>query len=427
MDIWYGLYPPLICTLFAGSLLLVELDASELELVLGLVFWSIGVFKFGHSIQKYRRHLQLLTGSTKRRRAEMKDESIELQDMGEAGDEGDDGEVDQGCDPDEATDEDVPPNAWTAAKISEEGKIARTNLQEDEAKMRGLLPQDHGSGDQLVEYDTHGEHPAQLQQQPIIIHRSGRRVVVGGEREDEVECCLCCGCCGPVVGCCLACRAYYRAHKFVLQMSFITGLFTGVFGGLFGTGGPPIIVFFALLPGLTKADLRTTASFIDLTVFPFRLLFGILLGVMKSEEWLVYLGVAVGSLAGAVLGDLMHHVVPTDDVMLFLMCLVLASAAMLCSPANGTTFGWVALSLFVFVPIMVVLLFYLRWKVSTFFAPGQTPHCDSAGQQAAVVSKLSAPGDDLEAGAEKSRQRRPKASREQRQPSIEPPTRGHLT
>lgn len=89
-------------------------------------------------------------------------------------------------------------------------------------------------------------------------------------------------------------------------------------------------------------------------------------GVIIEEEWLIYLGVAVGCCFGMFIGDWLHDRLNYQVVILSLVSLVLASSAMLAEPGNGTTFGWVVLPLFVLMPFLLFYLIWLKWNLSTY-------------------------------------------------------------
>lgn len=124
------------------------------------------------------------------------------------------------------------------------------------------------------------------------------------------------------------------------------------------------MILYAFMPGLSKADIRTTTCFLNLTTFPFRVLFGILLGVVIPEEWLIYLLMMVGSVVGTYLGDRLHRKVSTQVVLGILMTLVLASSATLCRPGDGSEFGWIVLPFFALVPFLLLYMGWLYWRLA---------------------------------------------------------------
>lgn len=88
-DIWWGIYPALAGMLGLGNFILMEVDGSELKLVLGLMFFSVGAFKFGHMAYETSQKLELRRSHGRVRKGEMKMEAVELHNFAGSGDDTD--------------------------------------------------------------------------------------------------------------------------------------------------------------------------------------------------------------------------------------------------------------------------------------------------------------------------------------------------
>jgi hypothetical protein len=125
--------------------------------------------------------------------------------------------------------------------------------------------------------------------------------------------------------------------KATLAMLLFTGIFSGLLGGMFGTGGPPQMIAFALLK-VDKDVLRAVSVVygcfeLGMRIYSFTAGSG---NVFDPSEGLVYGLIIVAAWIGYALGTWYRMRVNTDIIITMLLCLVLASSAILLGALDST-------------------------------------------------------------------------------------------
>jgi hypothetical protein len=111
---------------------------------------------------------------------------------------------------------------------------------------------------------------------------------------------------------------------------FGTGVLSGLLGGLFGTGGPPQMIAFAVLK-VDKDIIRGVSMVYGLLECGMRvIMFTTSEGnVFSAAEWPIYVGIAVASWVGFVVGTWLRRYADTDMIIRMLLLLVFTSSAIL--------------------------------------------------------------------------------------------------
>lgn len=116
-------------------------------------------------------------------------------------------------------------------------------------------------------------------------------------------------------------------------LSAPTGLASGLLTGLFGTGGPPVIVFLKSYE-LEKSAFRATILWFFLLTGMVRGGMYLQAGVLAGDELRAALWLLPGSLAGAVLGSIVHHRI-SEKVFARVVSVLLVVLGMLLAVTGG--------------------------------------------------------------------------------------------
>ena len=122
------------------------------------------------------------------------------------------------------------------------------------------------------------------------------------------------------------------------QGALLAGSIAGFLGGCFGTNGPPIMLFFSVIP-ITKGQIRGTFAWNTIFLEIPKAVTLLAFGVFRADQWPIYLLMPPLTIFGTWLGGLAHHQVDVNVVMMVLQGLILLSTVALCDAFDGSTFS----------------------------------------------------------------------------------------
>jgi uncharacterized membrane protein YfcA len=141
------------------------------------------------------------------------------------------------------------------------------------------------------------------------------------------------------------------------QWALLAGSAAGFLGGCFGTNGPPIMLFFSVIP-ISKGEIRGTFAWNTIFLEVPKAITLLAFGIFRADQWPIYLLMPPLSIFGTWLGGLAHHQVDVNVVMMVLQGLILLSTVALCDAFDGSVFGDFMLAIY-FAIAMVIGAFVL--------------------------------------------------------------------
>lgn len=143
------------------------------------------------------------------------------------------------------------------------------------------------------------------------------------------------------------------SHQRQFQAALGVGAVAGFLGGCFGTNGPPIMAFFSMIT-ITKGEIRGTFAWTSMILIVPELISLLVFNIFNSNDWLIYILLPPFTLFGTWLGNLAHHAVDVNVVMMILQFLVLLSTVALCGAFDGSPFALMMLVIYMAIIILIV-------------------------------------------------------------------------
>lgn len=141
-------------------------------------------------------------------------------------------------------------------------------------------------------------------------------------------------------------------HQREFQGALLAGSVAGFLGGCFGTNGPPIMLFFSVIP-ITKGQIRGTFAWNTIFMEVPKLITLLVFGIFRADQWPIYVLMPPLSIFGTWLGGLAHHKVDVNVVMLVLQGLILMSTVALCDAFDGSAFGDCMLAIYFIIACVI--------------------------------------------------------------------------
>ncbi len=153
-----------------------------------------------------------------------------------------------------------------------------------------------------------------------------------------------------------------KNDKKVAIGGLIAGCLSGFTAGAFGIGGPPVMIYFALLE-LEGTIIRDTYMLVCTLSLPFLVGARLYFGVFQLGDWFLYLISTIMVLLGLKLGYIIHPKVNTAVILVFLQGFVLLSSIPLTKPLEGGGFGYFIF--IVYIACFAFILIAVCWRRNT--------------------------------------------------------------